>query len=628
LLLVVVVLLSGPGGAALVAALVSGTGLTYASGLELRIEERVAYGAVLGPVVCSLITFVLALAAGLTAPVVLAGLGLTLAAGAGGWVYGRRRVRAEVGDALARWRKAEPLLLWVLLAVCWAATLTLMSHAYQETPAGLVTGSVGVYADWAAHLTYAGSFAYGANFPPEFPIHPGHPMTYPFMIDFWAATLVPLTTSLPSSLVLTSGMLGLALPAVLYFAALRLLGSRLAAVMVAPIFTLGGGLGFLLLFRPGGLQLPLLTQIPELNLQWLNPLLAWILPQRSVLFGYALVPLGLALLWTARTGRSWLPYVFAGVVTGVAPLFHLHAFGTLLAMGAMWTAIERRRQWIGFLVPALVLGGPIAWWMTTGGAASVHVELGWLAASGGHSDNWVWFWIWNTGFFAPLLLAAMLWQGTLPSGLGLRLAPIWLWFLVPNVLVLQPWDWDNTKFFAYWALIGAIGVAALLARIGRMAPPLGAAITVVLLAVLTVSGGVDVWNATWGRDQRALFTDAGGVRAAAWVRSNTDRKAIFVVAPVHNEPIPCLSGRRVMDGYPGWLWTYGFSDWQQRTDDAQRILQGGAGAGGLVRRYNVDYVVIGPQELSSARASAAYWNSAARVVYRDEGYTIYRTAAH
>ena len=66
--------------------------------------------------------------------------------------------------AASRWRRREPWPLWALLAVAWPFTLVLLAHAYSYTSQGLIAGSPGAYADWAAHLTYAGSFAYGANF--------------------------------------------------------------------------------------------------------------------------------------------------------------------------------------------------------------------------------------------------------------------------------------------------------------------------------------------------------------------------------------------------------------------------------------------------------------------------------
>jgi hypothetical protein len=623
-------ILIGPAALVLVGCVLAGMGLTYACGLSLRVEERLAYGSVLGPIVFSLVTFLLALVAGLWWGTVLLGLGCALGLGAIGWWGGRNRIRVEVLEAVSRWSRLEPWPLWVLLAPCWGFTLVFLAHAYQWVPQGLLAGGAGVYGDWALHLTLASSFAYGANLPPEFPFYPGHVMTYPFMIDFWAATLIPLGVSVTHALVLTSGLLGLALPAVLYFAWVRLAGQRLAAAIAVFIFLLSGGLGFaaLLLGQPGAAN-NLLTQDQTRNLVWLNPVLAWIIPQRSVLFGFALVPIGLALLWSAREHIGWRSHAFTGVLTGLTPLFHLHAFGTLLALSAFWClfdALERRSnwktQWSAFFLPALLLGGPVAVWMARGGAASPHWQLGWLAQADGHQDNWLWFWIWNTGLLAPLMVLAFLWRGVLSDSLAVRLAPIWLWFLVPNLVVFQPWDWDNTKFFSYWALIGALPMALLLGRWKRRA----AWVSVLLLISLTLSGAVDLARALDQNRNTALFTDAGGIRAAAWAQTHTDPHAIFLAAPMHNQPILCLAGRSTVAGYPGWLSTYGLPGWQQRTDDVRRMLQGDGQTPDLVRKYHVAYVVIGPQELDPAfGGNAAYWQSTAEIVYSDDGYTIYRT---
>src|SRR5207237_549403 len=262
-----------------------------------------------------------------------------------------------------------------LVAAAWSYMLVLLAHSYVYTSQGLTAGNPAAYADWAAHLTYAGSFAYGANFPPQFPVDPGHPLTYPFLIDFFAAMLVPLGTPLTSALVLTSGLLFLAFPAVMYLAAVRLIGTRGGAALAVLVFALGGGLGFAYLFgdiqRHGlaALQhLPqLYTQIPDQNYVWLNPVLAWMLPQRSVLFGFSLALLTMALLWQASRlqDRAWAPFAFAGAVAGLTPLCHLHAYGTVVALAGFWTVLTPRREWLAYFVPALALGAPVALWMAS-----------------------------------------------------------------------------------------------------------------------------------------------------------------------------------------------------------------------------------------------------------------------
>jgi hypothetical protein len=635
--LVVVAWLTGPPVLVLAGSVAAGVGLTYLSGLALTLEERLAYGAVVGAVVVTMADFLLALAFGLGLGTVLAGLVVALAASAPGWWLARGRLGAEVDDLVDRWRRREPWPLWALLAVCWPFTLAILARTYQLTPQGLLAGGPWSYADWAAHLTYAGSFVYGHNFPPDFPVDPGHRMAYPFMIDLLAAALVPLGASLTSALVLSSALLALAFPAVMYLAGVRLVGSRGGAALAVAVFSLSGGLGFLVLLddirRTGLTALThpagLLTQNADRNDQWLNPVLAWLLPQRSILFGLSLALIAMAVLWMALRGGAaaglarWAPFAFAGAVTGLTPLFHLHAYGTAVALSVFWAVISPRREWLAFFGPALLLGAPAALWMVGGGAAALHVQVWWLANSGGHHDGPVWFWLQNTSLLVPATAVAFVWRGVLPAGVALHLAPIWLWFLVPNFLVFQPWDWDNTKFFAYWALFGALPVGALLSRLLRSTLE-ARVVAYGLLVFLTFSGAVDLARTLAPGAGTAQFTDAGGLQVAAWARDHTDPRATFLVAPAHNAPIPTLAGRRIVVGYGGWLWTYGLTDWVQRTDDAQRMLKGDPATPGLLRRYDVDYVLIGPQELGGVGANPAYFDTTAQRVYDSGGYTVYR----
>jgi hypothetical protein len=637
LALVVVVLLTGWAAVVLLGSVVAGAGLTYLSGLPLTLEERLAYGTVVGAVAVTMAVFLVAAAVGFGLPAVVAGLAIALAASAPGWWLARARLGREADDLVARWTRREPWPLWVLLAICWPFTIVVLARSYQLTAQGLIAGGAWSYADWAAHLTYAGSFVFGHNFPPQFPVDPGHRLAYPFMIDLLAAALVPLGTSLTSALVLSSGLLALAFPAVMYLAGVRLVASRGAAALAVLVFTLSGGLGFVPVLQQvathglGALQQVngLLTQDLDRNIQWLNPVLAWMLPQRSVLFGFSVALLVMAVLWMALRGEpvagaaGSAPFAFAGAVAGLTPLFHLHAYGTVVALAAFWTLLSPRREWLAFYALALPIGLPAVLWMLGGGAASIHVQPWWLAQSGGHQDNPAIFWLRNTSLLVPAMVVAFAWRGVLPPRVALYLAPIWLWFLVPNFLVFQPWDWDNTKFFAYWALFGSLAVGALLVHLVRWTPA-AVALSALLFGVLVASGAFDLARSVAPNALQAQFTDAGGVRVAAWARDHTDPGAIFLVAPVHNEPIPTLGGRRVMVGYGGWLWTYGLADWGPRTADAERMLRGDPTTPALLRSYGVAYVVIGPQEVGGVGANAAYFEQTAQQVYSNGGYTVYR----
>ncbi len=637
----VVTALTGIAALLLLPTWLAGIGLTYAARVDLRLEERLAWGAPVGAVVAALIFLLLALPAGrLTEPLVLLGLGLALAAGVLFAWLARRGLTRELALAAARWRRGEPWPLWLLLLACWPYTLILLGRSYRITAEGILSGTVAAYADWSAHLTYISSFAFGHNFPPRFPIYAGHAMTYPFLVDLWAAGAVVLGSPVTSAVTVTSGMLSLALPPAIYYGWLRLAGERAAAVLAVFVFLLSGGLGFVLflqrLAERGGQVLgalpQLYTQDPALNLQWLNPVLAWIVPQRDVLLGFAAVPAGLAVLWAARRRPGWGPYVAVGVFTGLLPLANLDAYGTLLCLGVWWALLERRRTWWGFVAPALVLGVPQTIWLVLGGAASLRLQSGWMSAADGAHQSALVFWLLNTGFLVPLMLLAFAWRRTLSRPLWWRLVPIWLWFLAPNLVVFQPWDWDNTKFFAYWLLIGALPVGLVLARLWRLLPAPGTArtvlrvVTVALVVSLVFAGTLDLARALQpAAGTTALFIDPGGVEAGAWVRTNTSPHAVFLTAPVNNHPIPVLAGRTLVAGYDGWTWSYGLPGWAARQQQVQTMLAGGPGTPELVRRYGVDYVVIGPQEIAF-RASPTYWAAHGRLVYDRDGYRIFRVA--
>ena len=631
--------------------------MTYLLGIALTFEERVVFGAVIGPAAASVFSFGASLLVrDVTVPTVLVGLVAAAVIGAIAVYIARPRVAADWTDARLRWLspldwRRHPWPLLVVLVVCGAWSVHFFHQAYVYTPQGLYAGYVNIWGDWAAHLSFAGSFAYGHNFPPEFPIDTGHHLGYPFMIDFFAADLVPLGLSLTEALTATSAMLALAFPGVLYLAALRFTAARSASVIAVFAFLLGGGLGFIYALDrlwPNFTPLPLPgTGVPaeytldrDIGLQWLNPVLAYLVPQRSTLFGFSLALILLVVLWVAaREKLGARPFLVAGLMAGTLPIFHVHAYGTVVVLGAIWSLLARRREWFAFLVPALVIGVPILAWMwppdntsICGSLPAIHgycVEPGWLSFTDWQLygvwlfiPEWVAFWLWNTSLLIPLIVAGHFLPRWFPTAFPKWFAPMWLWFLVPNFIVLQPWVWDNTKFFIFWALLGSVVVGGVLAGMLKHRPATAAAAVAILVA-LCLSGLLDVSRASDFKASANLFTDAGGLKVADWVRHNTSPTALFVVADEHNSPIPTLAGRRELVGYPGWLWTYGLADYLKKGEDDKRILDGDPATPELVRQYGIDYVMIGPQEIPLG-ASRAYWDEHGVKVYDDGAYTVYR----
>jgi len=392
-----------------------------------------------------------------------------------------------------------------------------------------------------------------------------------------------------------------------------------------------------------------------------NPMVGHFFPQRPTIIGFPIVLLVLSWLYSAwskieeseigesgdagngRTGpvRTLL---FCGVLVGLTPFFNLFAFGVPLAfVGVWWIASRFRNEWLYFLIPAAVLALPVVVFLQPP-SSSLEYLYDWvehIRNPGGIPENlgfvdrlghWIVFWFRNLGFFLPLLVAAQAVRGVLPKRVAWGLMPIWLFFLVPNMIKPHPWNGNNTHYFVFVLLLGSLPIAALLVSTVRKTPASLLAI-VPLVLTLTMSGFVDVLatndQATSPWPLTAM--DGAGVAVGEWART-TDEDSVFVIelgwaegqASPHQHPVPALSGRSVLIGNDGWVFDLGIADWATRKDHSRIILEAGAGFEDLIDTYDVDYLVVGPESRTpNWDPNTAYWEEAADVVYRHAGWTVY-----
>jgi len=149
----------------LIACVLAGFGLTYLTGIVLSIEERIAFGTVLGAAAVALSSFGLSLIVrDVTVLTVLLGLGIVLVAAAATIGTQRAKVRVDLADARTRWLASprspgHPWPVAAVFVICGAWTVHFLHQAYVYKPDGLWAGYINIWGDWAAHLTFAGSFA-------------------------------------------------------------------------------------------------------------------------------------------------------------------------------------------------------------------------------------------------------------------------------------------------------------------------------------------------------------------------------------------------------------------------------------------------------------------------------------
>ena len=578
-----------------------------------------------------------------------------------------------------RWAYIYFLFYAVVAVVMWLV----FTRAMFEKPDGIYTGVLNNYGDLPFHLSVITRFAFGQNFPPEDPTFAGARFTYPFMTDFISAMFVRAGASLRDSLFIENYIVGVALVGVLHRFGQKLLRDRTAALLTPVLIILNGGLGWAMLFsdvnKTDGGVFQLLKKIPHsytilpevaAGWRWGNAVTSLLVPQRGFLLGIPLAAIVFTQWWAASRGdaeviskkvkgkkeerqekrlaaaasgragstlsdSSLFPFSFfllpstrrmlaAGVVAGLLPLVHAHSFIVVMGVGACLALINwsRWREWLAFFVVASLIAVPQLLWSTHGSAVSTRAFIGWKFGWDNADENFFWFWFKNTGLFIPLLIAALLWKREdylVSRKLLFFFLPFTLCFIIPNVVKLAPWIWDNVKVLFYWWIASAPIVALLLARLWE-GKAWNRVLAGGLFVVLTFAGALDVFALVTGQGEYQEF-DRDGVTFAEMIKRQTPPRATILHAPIHNTPV-FLTGRRSLMGYPGHIWTHGI-DFGPRETDIKKIYSGSPDAINLLGKYGVDYVVIDPQEHSVMPVNTAFFSRYPEVVNIGE-YHLYK----
>ena len=353
------------------------------------------------------------------------------------------------------------LLPWaILLGWLWSRVVMFENGEFFTAPENN-------FGDLPFHLGAITSFAFGDNFPPQNPIFAGIPFTYSFLIDFLTAFYLRAGAGWRVAFFIENFALSLSLVVLIHVFARRVTGSGIAATLAPVIFFFNGGFGFLNLFksaRSEGLlahtyttpsTAPLSSALGDIPIGWGNVFTTLLIPQRSLLFGLPIAALILILWWLAATTedqrlrKRWL--VAGGVLAGLLPLLHAHGFlAVMIASIGVAVLFFGWREWPLFYLPALALASPQILFLRNTPLRQELFKLhyGWVAGE----SPLILFWAANAGLFILLLVVAYAAKGLLSATAKRFTGIFWIWFLIPNVVLLAPWPWDNIKMLVYWLL--------------------------------------------------------------------------------------------------------------------------------------------------------------------------------
>jgi hypothetical protein len=612
--------------------------LTYVVLDEANFGFRLAAGTVTGLALLAHLGFLLALALGLnTVSIALTVLILVAILAALWWKRGAR-IRADL--TRTSWQMNAG---WLCYWIAWTGLLTwIFSRVAVFRVDGLHTSPATNFGDLAFHLSAITSFAYGENFPPQSPIFAGLRFTYPFLIDFLTAFFLRTGASLFNAFLVANLPLSLALVAIIGELTRRLVRPALAARLAPVILFLSGGLGFFNflqdMWQPGTSMPGLLAHLPRtytigedivtplgaVPLRWSNLVTTLLVPQRSLLFGLPCAAL-IAILWWIGLGERREPggqrncMLAAGVLTGLMPLLHAHGFFAVAMASVAMAILFRSRQWITYYVAAAILAGPQALWLSSTQVRGKLFEphFGW--DKGG--SPFLLFWGVNAGMLILLVIVALV-RPVFISEPGRRFyRPFILWFVMPNLFLFAPWPWDNIKILIYWALLSCPFAAAACASMLSSKRVLPGMVGVLAIIALTFAGALDVTRALSPVEQPVLLNSVE-LDVARMIRERTPPHSVIMHAPIHNSPV-IMTGRPSLMGYPGHLWTHGIN-YQERESDVSAIYSGRSDAEELLKKYGVDYLIVGPVERAQLKPQESFFIGHGFPVIIDyQGYRVY-----
>ena len=388
------------------------------------------------------------------------------------------------------------------------------------------------------------------------------------------------------------------------------------------------------------------------DFRWGNPMIVLFITQRGFLLGMPLTILVLQYFWKiftrdddaavqmpdlknfgklVRDPDIYKPF-FVGLLAGTLPLVHLHSLVTLFIVTVFLMAMRPNKwlQWVVFGIGVAIIAVPELAWSIKDSATDSSKFYGWHFGWDKRDNSFLWFWFKNTGITIPAILAGLylFWtrakppvedeeavEGETPPKkpakrkkqhqkaepvmtadwarhLLMFYIPFAFLFLLTNVAKLAPWEWDNIKIMIYWFIVSTAFIGYVLAWAWQRTRGWQIAAVGCFIG-LTLAGSIDVWRVANGQMNNGVFSK-DSVAVAEQIKQKTAPGAMFLNAPTFNSTV-VLTGRQSLMRYPGHLGSYGI-DYGPREADVKTMYQGGPNAEALFQKYNIDYVMMTPEE--------------------------------
>ncbi len=532
-------------------------------------------------------------------------------------------------------RKNKPLI-FVMLFFGVLFLELLSTHMLLPIDGDLYSGG-STWADLAVHLTMITSFTErGLDTILNNPIYFGSKLSYPFIPDLITAIFYKFGLSLRLSLLIPSFIFLMLLVYSIYKLSFKITKKKILSLTVPFLFFFNGTLfgtyyfwtdkqssGLSLLEFLGKMKVEY-GHLADYNIRFSNIVADYILPQRAIILGLLLGLISLYFLWEYWDKRKTTNLYKTAIFISLLPLVHTHSFITLLMasglLGILDLFLNRNefrktlKDWIGFSLIALVVSLPqLLLVLPQGNSSFIKFNFGWMKNP---EESILEFWIKN---LFPHLFVFIAGFVVAPKKIKLFFVPFLVIFVITNLILFQPHNYDNMKIMLYSFLMSCILSVFIFDWLFKKINNYAIFFVGFILLTMTITGGLSVYRESYVSWQMFSKED---VRLSEFVKTNTNKNDVFLTSDRHNNPIPCLTGRQILMGYRGWLWTYGIN-YSQREQDVSAMYAGGDYSRSLLKHYKVKYVLIETSQ-SNQYINEEFFSKNYKKVFKSQNFNLYK----
>jgi len=497
------------------------------------------------------------------------------------------------------------------------ASILYSGFVLNEGANGLSSGGRGLYGDSALHAAYTSRLATG-EFPPQNPLFAGKTLVYPFAVNLFAAVLLKsglnfnLAFSLPQLIFIIS------LLSIFYLVCKSIGSTKIFFISSALIF-LGWGTAGLQYIIDNNNLFSMFNYLDfdsiisaNYNLHFFNIFSSLIFPARSFLPGL-IIGISIYFLFKKYFETNEAKNLIAiGSLTGILPYWHTHTAIFIAISGIIFGVYMLYNQKLkidlisifGSFAVSIIFVSPFLFLFFTNQETGQFLRFisGWQNGN----ENILLFWFKNSFLILPLATAGFF---IIEKKFRIFFIPSAVTFIVANLIIFQPWEWDNIKLLTWSFVFFAILASFALIRILRFGI-LGWIIVVAITLTSSLTGFISITDLF---KRNFVIYDLNDIKLAGWVKENTTYDEIFAVDPLPNHPVPGLSGRVVYLGYPGHLWVHGI-DYEDRQKINNEIISGNISNINKLDTY-ISYIVTSKQNV----------NFPLKVLFENDKWKVYKT---